>query len=116
MGLLVAKKITAQRALFYWLAQMAGAILGSSFVYAVKPLSTLSLHFPVEETEADGWRHPSETRPLLIRGLVMRALLLILSGKETPQKCAQGTRYAEATVGSPGPAESCIRLRVSRQR
>lgn len=38
MGLLVAKKITAQRALFYWLAQMAGAILGSFFVYAVRPL------------------------------------------------------------------------------
>lgn len=34
-GLLVAKKITLQRAVCYWVAQILGAILGSSFVYAI---------------------------------------------------------------------------------
>jgi len=37
LGLLVAKKVTLMRALFYWGAQIAGAILGSAFVYAVRP-------------------------------------------------------------------------------
>lgn len=34
-GLLFAKKVTLQRSVAYWFAQISGAILGSAFVYAV---------------------------------------------------------------------------------
>lgn len=39
-GLLVAKKISLLRAFLYWIAQIAGAILGSAFVYAVRCVLT----------------------------------------------------------------------------
>jgi glycerol uptake facilitator-like aquaporin len=41
LAFLITKKITLMRASAYWFCQLTGAILGSSFVYAVRTLSWL---------------------------------------------------------------------------
>ncbi len=35
LACLISKKVTLMRAAAYWFCQLAGAVLGSSFVYAV---------------------------------------------------------------------------------